>query len=74
MAHRAGTDIGLDQTGRLVWSLGTEVVKRPRPVKKTPDQAATPHSDLMKHRFTASALNHRWVTDLGFFENLGGLC
>jgi transposase InsO family protein len=64
-AHRAGYDVGRDQVGRLMRAAGIEGVRRGKRVRTTkPDPTAARHPDLVKRKFTATAPNQLWVTDL----------
>ena len=64
-ARRAGRDVGRDQVARLMRAAGIEGVRRGKRVRTTkPDPAAARHPDLVKRRFTATAPNQLWVTDI----------
>ncbi|KUH67545.1 integrase, partial [Mycolicibacterium novocastrense] len=73
-ARRAGHDVGRDQVGRLMRSLGIEGVRRGKAVKTTkPDLGAPRHPDLVNRRFSASAPNQLWVTDLTYVPTWAGV-
>ncbi|GFG51581.1 hypothetical protein MAGR_30220 [Mycolicibacterium agri] len=64
-ARRAGHDVGRDQVARLMRAAGIQGVRRGKRVRTTkPDPAAARHPDLVKRKFTATAPNQLWVTDL----------
>ncbi len=66
-ARRAGIDIGRDQTGRLMRSAGIEGATRSKRMKTTrPNPAASRHPDLVNRKFSATAPNRLWVSDLTF--------
>jgi putative transposase len=73
-ARRAGHDIGRDQVARLMRAPGIQGVRRGKRVRTTkPDPAALRHPDLVKRKFTASAPNQLWVTDLTFVPTWAGV-
>ena len=73
-AHRAGLDLGRDQTGRLMRAAGIEGATRSKRVRTTrPDPAAVRHPDLVRRVFTATAPNRLWVTDLTFVPTWAGV-
>lgn len=73
-ARRAGHDIGRDQVARLMRAAGIEGVRRGKRVKTTrSDAAADRHPDLVQRKFTASAPNELWVTDLTFVPTWAGV-
>ena len=73
-ARRAGHDVGRDQVGRLMRAAGIEGVRRGKRVRTTkPDPAAARHPDLVKRKFTATAPNQLWVTDLTFVPTWAGV-
>jgi putative transposase len=73
-ARRAGYDGGRDQVARLMRAAGIEGVRRGRRVRTTKaDPAAARHPDLVKRKFTASAPNQLWVTDLTFVPTWAGV-
>ncbi len=73
-ARRAGNDVGRDQVGRLMRASGIEGVRRGKRVRTTKPDPATPrHPDLVKRKFTASAPNQLWVTDLTFVPTWAGV-
>jgi transposase InsO family protein len=64
-ARRAGHDVGRDQVARLMRAAGIQGVRRGKRVRTTKaDPAAPRHPDLVKRKFTATAPNQLWVTDL----------
>jgi putative transposase len=73
-ARRAGHDVGRDQVARLMRVAGIEGVRRGKRVRTTkPDLAAARHPDLVQRKFTASAPNQLWVTDLTFVPTWAGV-
>jgi putative transposase len=73
-ARRAGHDVGRDQVARLMRAAGIEGVRRGKRVRTTKaDPAAARHPDLVKRKFTASAPNRLWVTDLTFVPTWAGV-
>ena len=73
-ARLAGHDVGRDQVARLMRSLGIEGVRRGKAVKTTKaDPAAARHPDLVNRRFSASAPNQLWVTDLTYVPTWSGV-
>jgi putative transposase len=73
-ARRAGHDVGRDQVARLMRAAGIEGVRRGKRVRTTKaDPAAARHPDLVKRKFTASAPNQLWVTDLTFVPTWAGV-
>jgi len=73
-ACRAGHDVGRDQVARLMRAVGIEGVRRGKRVRTTkPDPAAPRHPDLVKRKFTATAPNQLWVTDLTFVPTWAGV-
>lgn len=73
-ARRAGHDVGRDQVARLMRDLGIEGVRRGKPVKTTKSDPAVPrHPDLVNRRFSASAPNALWVTDLTYVPTWAGV-
>jgi putative transposase len=73
-ARRAGHDVGRDQVARLMRAAGIEGARRGKRVRTTkPDPAAARHPDLVKRKFTATAPNQLWVTDLTFVPTLAGV-
>ena len=53
---------------------GIEGVRRGKRVRTTkPDLTAARHPDLVKRKFTASAPNQLWVTDLTFVPTWAGV-
>ncbi|MHA0289930.1 IS3 family transposase [Mycobacterium sp. C3-094] len=73
-ARRAGHDVGRDQVARLMRAAGIEGVRRGKRVRTTkPDPAAARHPDLVKRKFTATAPNQLWVTDLTFVPTWAGV-
>ena len=61
------TTSGRDQVARHMRAAGLVGVRRGKRVRTTkPDPAAGRHPDLVKRKFTASAPNALWVTDLTF--------
>ena len=73
-ARRAGHDVGRDQVARLMRAAGIEGARRRKKVKTTrSDPAADRHPDLVKRKFTASAPNALWVTDLTFVPTWAGV-
>jgi putative transposase len=73
-ARRAGHDVGRDQVARLMRTAGIEGVRRGKRLRTTkPDPAAARHPDLVNRRFTATAPNQLWVTDLTFVPTWAGV-
>ncbi|GFG54726.1 hypothetical protein MAGR_61670 [Mycolicibacterium agri] len=73
-ARRAGHDVGRDQVARLMRAVGIQGVRRGKRVRTTkPDPAAARHPDLVKRKFTATAPNQLWVTDLTFVPTWAGV-
>jgi putative transposase len=73
-ARRAGHDVGRDQVARLMRAAGIEGVRRGKRLRTTkPDPAAARHPDLVNRRFTATAPNQLWVTDLTFVPTWAGV-
>ena len=73
-ARRAGHDVGRDQVARLMRAAGIQGARRGKRVRTTkPDPAAGRHPDLVKRKFTASAPNQLWVTDLTFVPTWAGV-
>jgi putative transposase len=73
-ARRAGHDVGRDQVARLMRAAGIHGVRRGKRVRTTkPDSAAPRRPDLVKRKFTATAPNQLWVTDLTFVPTWSGV-
>ncbi|MCG7611540.1 MULTISPECIES: IS3 family transposase [Mycobacterium] len=73
-AGRAGHDVGRDQVARLMRAAGICGARRGKRVKTTkPDASAARHPDLVKRKFTATAPNQLWVTDLTFVPTWAGV-
>ncbi|GAA2183122.1 IS3 family transposase [Brooklawnia cerclae] len=73
-ARRAGTMIGRDQTARLMRAAEIEGARRSKRVKTTrPDPASVRHPDLVQRKFTATAPNRLWATDLTFVPTWAGV-
>jgi len=73
-ARRAGHDVGRDQVARLMRASGIEGARRGKRVKTTkPDHSAERHPDLVNRKFTATAPNQLWVTDLTFVPTWAGV-
>ena len=73
-ARRAGHDVGRDQVARLMRAAGMVGVRRGKRVRTTkPDPGAARHPDLVKRKFTATAPNQLWVTDLTFVPTWAGV-
>ncbi|WP_345317559.1 IS3 family transposase, partial [Mycobacterium paraffinicum] len=73
-ARRAGHDVGRDQVARLMRAAGIHGVRRGKQVRTTKaDPAAPRHPDLVNRKFTATAPNHLWVTDLTFVPTWAGV-
>ncbi|QFS90441.1 Integrase core domain protein [Mycobacterium sp. THAF192] len=73
-ARRAGHDVGRDQVARLMRAAGIQGVRRGKRVRTTkPDPVAARHPDLVKRKFTATAPNQLWVTDLTFVPTWAGV-
>ena len=73
-ARRAGHDVGRDQVARLMRAAGIEGVRRGKRVRTTKaDPGAARHPDLVKRKFTATAPNQLWVTDLTFVPTWAGV-
>ena len=74
VARRAGHDVGRDQVARLMRAAGIEGVRRGKRVRTTKaDPAAARHPDLVNRKFTATAPNELWVTDLTFVPTWAGV-
>ena len=72
-ARRAGHDVGRDQVGRLMRAAGIQGVRRGKRVRTTkPDPGAARHPDLVKRKFSTTAPNDLWVTDLTFVPTWAG--
>ncbi|BBY57169.1 putative transposase for insertion sequence element IS986/IS6110 [Mycolicibacterium sarraceniae] len=72
-ARRNGHDVGRDQVGRLMRAAGIcghGAVNGSRPRSQMP---AARHPDLVKRKFTATAPNQLWVTDLTFVPTWAGV-
>lgn len=73
-ARRAGIVIGRDQTARLMRAAGIEGTRRSKRVKTTRSQPTSArHPDLVQRKFTATAPNRLWVTDLTFVPTWAGV-
>ena len=73
-ARREDHDVGRDHVARLMRAAGIEGVRRGKRVRTTkPDPAAARHPDLVQRRFSASAPNQLWVTDLTFVPSWAGV-
>jgi len=73
-ARRAGHHVGRDQVARLMRAAGIEGARRGKRVRTTKaDPGAARHPDLVKRKFTASAPNQLWVTDLTFVPTWAGV-
>lgn len=73
-ARRAGHDVGRDQVARLMRTAGIAGARRGKRVRTTtPDPAAARHPDLVGRKFTATAPNQLWVTDLTFVPTWAGV-
>lgn len=73
-ARRAGIVIGRDQTARLMRAAGIEGARRSKRVKTTrPQPTSARHPDLVQRKFTATAPNRLWVTDLTFVPTWAGV-
>ncbi|ORB11540.1 transposase, partial [Mycolicibacterium moriokaense] len=73
-ARRAGHDVGRDQVARLMRAAGIHGVRRGKRVPTSaPDPAAARHPELVKRKFSASAPNQLWVTDLTFVPTWSGV-
>jgi putative transposase len=73
-ARRDGHDIGRDQVTRLMRAAGICGARRGKRVRTTkPDPTAARHPDLVKRKFTATAPNQLWVTDLTFVPTWAGV-
>jgi putative transposase len=73
-ARRAGEDIGRDQVARLMRELGIAGARRQKRVRTTKaDGQADRHPDLVGRRFTATAPNELWVTDLTYVPTWAGV-
>jgi putative transposase len=73
-ARRAGHDVGRDQVARLMRATGIQGVRRGKRVRTTkPESTAVRHPDLVKRKFTATAPNQLWVTDLTFVPTWAGV-
>jgi putative transposase len=73
-ARRAGLEVGRDQVARLMRRAGIAGTTRRRRLRTTrPDPAGSRHPDLVARRFTASAPNRLWVTDLTYVATWAGV-
>jgi putative transposase len=73
-APRAGHDVGRDQVARLIRAAGIEGARRGKRVRTTtPNPAAARHPDLVRRKFSATAPNQLWVTDLTFVPTWAGV-
>ncbi len=73
-ARRAGHDVGRDQVARLMRAAGIAGARRGKRVRTTtPNPAAARHPDLVGRKFTATAPNQLWVTDLTFVPTWAGV-
>ncbi len=71
-AHRAGIDIGRNQTGSLMRAAGITGATRSKRVKTArPDPASVRPPDLVKWEFAATAPNRLSVTDITFVPERG---
>jgi putative transposase len=65
--QRSGESVGRDQVARIMRRLGIRGVQRGRRFRTTrPDDRAERPPDLVDRKFTATAPNALWVTDLTF--------
>ncbi|EIV81842.1 transposase [Mycobacteroides abscessus 3A-0810-R] len=66
--------MGRDQVARLMRAAGICGARRGKRVRTTtPDPGAGRHPDLVKRKFTATAPNVLWVTDLTFVPTWAGV-
>ena len=73
LLRRHGWEIGRDQTGRLMRSLGIRGVKRGKRVFTTKsDPAGARPIDLVKRRFRADAPRRLWVVDVTYVRTWQG--
>jgi putative transposase len=73
-AGRAGHEVGRDQVAQLMRAAGICGARRGKRVKTTkPDASAARHPDLVQRKFTATAPNQLWVTDLTFVPTWAGV-
>lgn len=73
-ARRAGHDVGRDQVARHMRVAGIVGVRRGKRIKTTkPDVTADRHPDLVQRKFTATAPNQLWVSDLTFVPTWAGV-
>lgn len=73
LLKRQGWEIGRDQTGRLMRSLGLCGVKRGKRVFTTkPDPAGARPTDLVQRRFRADAPRRLWVVDVTYVRTWQG--
>ena len=74
-AHRAGYEIGRDQTRRLMKSLGIRGVSRrwKKVITTHQDPGATRAPDLVKRNFKANRPNSLWVTDITYVPTKAGM-
>jgi putative transposase len=71
---RAGETVGRDQVARIMRGLGIRGVQRGRRFRTTrPDDRAARPPDLVDRKFTATAPNVLWVTDLTFVPTWSGV-
>jgi len=73
-ARSAGHEIGRDQVGRLMRSLGIRGVSKARAkvVTTCPDPTAKRAPDLVKRDFRADRPNRLWVTDITYVATWAG--
>lgn len=73
-ARRAGHDVGRDQVARHMRAAGIHGTRRGKHLRTTKaDPAAARHPDLVGRKFTASAPNQLWVTDLTYVPTWAGV-
>ena len=73
LLKRQGWEIGRDQTGRLMRSLGLRGVKRGKRVFTTkPDPAGRRPTDLVQRHFRADAPRRLWVVDVTYVRTWQG--
>jgi len=71
--HREGVNVGRDQVGRLMRTLGLAGVTRTKRVRTTqPGQVSARPADLVERVFTAAAPNRLWVADLTYVWTRSG--
>jgi putative transposase len=73
--RREGTDVGRDQVGRVMRSIGVHGVRRGK-VRRTavPAEGAMRPADLVDRHFFAIAPNRLWLADITYVWTTSGFC